>query len=161
MLNVCLRYSHDRDEAEDILQEGFIKVFRHLHTFKKSGTLENWIRRIMVNEAINLIRKNKKQQMFEYIDEINENEIPEPFESMQVLTTPPAEVLMSMIQSLSPGYRMIFNLFVFEEFSHKEIASQLGISENTSKTQLRKARKALIKMLLTKKQIMPIVVHHG
>ncbi len=144
MLSICMRYAQNRSEAEDILQEGFIKIHQNLKTFRFQGSFEGWMKRIMVNTALNYNRNNLKHyfhsdvsevEVFTILDEtviINKHEY--PFS---------AEDLMKMIQALPTGYRTVFNLYVFEGYSHKEIAEMLQISENTSKSQLSKARKNL------------------
>lgn len=152
MLGVCLRYSQSREEAEDILQEGFLKVFQSIASFRKEGSLEGWIKRIMINHALNRFRKNRKQPFYEDIEEINETEIINMNEDPAINEPFPAEILISMIQSLPQGYRIVFNMYVFEDLSHKEIAETLNISENTSKTQLMKARRLLRKKLEEYKQ---------
>lgn len=136
MFGVCLRYAKDNDEAQDILQDGFVKVFNKIEKFKKEGSLEGWIRRIMVNTALDQIRKNKRESMNVEIDRVEfmltkENHIVENLM---------AEDLLKMIQELPLGYRTVFNLFAIEGFSHKEIAEELGISENTSKSQYSRAK---------------------
>lgn len=151
MLGVCMRYASNRDEAEDIVQEGFIKVFQRITSFRREGSFEGWIKRIMINQALNHYRKNRKQPYHSVIEEIDETEIlnleePEPLDPI------PADTLLNMIQKLPEGYRMVFNLYVFEEYSHKEIAESLNVSESTSKTQLLKARRLLRKKIIELKQ---------
>ena len=143
MLAICLRYSKSRDEAEDLIQEGFLKIFHNINTYRKHGSLEGWIKRIMINHALNQYKKNRKIPFAEDVDEINENEILFFDEEPENIEPVPAETLLAMIQSLPEGYRMVFNLYVFEKYSHKEIAEAMNISENTSKTQLMKARRQL------------------
>lgn len=146
LYGVCLRYASGRAEAEDLLQEGFIRVFSSLHTYNGSGSIEGWLRKIIVNNNVNYIRKHANQPLFSTIDEqaLQEaNEHVEP-EDQPVL---PVETLLGLVQQLPYGYRMIFNLYVFEEFTHKQIAEELNISENTSKTQLMRARATLRKEL--------------
>jgi RNA polymerase sigma factor (sigma-70 family) len=143
MLAICLRYSKSRDEAEDLIQEGFLKIFHNINTYRKRGSLEGWIKRIMINHALNQYKKNRKIPFAEDVDEINESEILLFDEEIDNIEPVPAETLLSMIQSLPEGYRMVFNLYVFEKYSHKEIAEAMNISENTSKTQLMKARRQL------------------
>jgi RNA polymerase sigma factor (sigma-70 family) len=145
MLAICLRYSKSRDEAEDLLQEGFLKIFHNINTFRKQGSLEGWIKRIMINHALNHYKKNRKIPFAEDVDEINENEILFFEEETENIEPVPPEKLLAMVQSLPEGYRMVFNLYVFEGYSHKEIAEVLNFSENTSKTQLLKARRQLQK----------------
>jgi RNA polymerase sigma factor (sigma-70 family) len=139
MLPVCYRYARNREEAEDILQEGFIKVFQKIHKFNDKGSLEGWIRRIMVNTAIDLLRKEKHYQHQLEINEAVAGEVSET-----ALDQLEAEFIMELIQSLPTGYRMIFNLYAIEGFAHAEIAAQLGISESTSRSQYTRAR-ALLK----------------
>jgi len=143
MFGVCMRYCRDRDEAEDILQEAFIKVFQNIHTFRGEGSLAGWIKRVIVNHAINYVNKKNKLARHEKIEDIRESEILEmdgPVEFPDELN--PA-LLLKFIQELPEGYRTVFNLHIFEDYGHKEIAEILGISENTSKTQLFKARRWL------------------
>ncbi len=147
MLGVCMRYAKSYEEAEDILQEGFIKAFQKIHTFTFQGSFDGWIRRVMVNTAINHFHANKKYYENELYaaDSAEQGEQETEDESYHNDDRIPPEVLMAMINKLPEGYRMVFNLYVFEGMSHAEIASALDISENTSKTQLFKARKKLRK----------------
>ena len=161
MLGVCLRYSQSREEAEDILQEGFLKVFQNIAFFRREGSLEGWIKRIMINHALNRFRKNRKLPFYEDIEEINETEIIDTNEEPAINEPFLAEILFSMIQSLPQGYRVVFNMFVFEDFSHKEIGETLNISENTSKTQLMKARRLLRKKLEEFKQKQHLAFANG
>lgn len=156
MLSVCMRYISDRDTAQDVLQEGFIKVFEKLSVFDHKGSFEGWVRRIMVNTAIDTLRKAKKnpflmddENAFKLTDHDHMNEL-EVFEIIEIK----AEFAMEAIQQLSPAYRAVFNLFVFENYSHKEIAEELGISEGTSKSNFAKAKLNLQKKL--NKQFMKI-----
>ncbi|MGP8215985.1 MAG: RNA polymerase sigma factor [Bacteroidia bacterium] len=143
MLTVCMRYCNSKEEAEDILQEGFILVFEKLGQFKMKGSFEGWVRRIMVNKAIEHYRKTVKMYPVINVENI-ENEI-----SIDDITSNMnARELLLMIQELPPVYKMVFNLFVFEEMTHKEIAGQLGIAEGTSKSNLSDAR-ALLKKKIT------------
>ena len=143
MLGVCMRYCHDRDEAEDILQEAFIKVFQNLHSFRGEGSLAGWIKRVIVNHAINYINKRNKIARHEKIDEIKETEILDFNETVEFPDEYNPALLLKLIQDLPEGYRTVFNLHIFEDYGHKEIAHILGITENTSKTQLFKARRWL------------------
>lgn len=161
MLGVCLRYSQSREEAEDILQEGFLKVFQNIASFRKEGSLEGWIKRILINHALNRFRKNRKLPFYEDIKEINETEIINTNEEPAINEPFPTEILLSMIQSLPQGYRVVFNMYVFEDFSHKEIAETLKISENTSKTQLMKARRLLRKKIEAFKQKQHLAFANG
>lgn len=146
LLGLCMRYSKTRDEAEDILQEGFIKIFNKMKSLEKSSSLEPWMKRIMINTAINSYHKNLKHYYNQNIDDVQiENMDEEQHEYMPHIS--PDQVLKS-VQELPEGYRMVLNMYVFDGFSHKEIADQLGVSVNTSKTQLLKARKKLKQQFL-------------
>lgn len=147
MFGVCLRYAMDRDEAADLLQEGFIKVFDKLNSFKKEGSFEGWIKRIMVNTALESYRKRNHLYVLnidnvDVAEESNEDQEVENFISQVEIN----EVLVIM-QQLSPGYRMVLNLYAIEGYTHKEIAKQMGISEGTSKSQLARARKLLVEKI--------------
>ena len=152
MLTVCLRYIKDRDSALEVVQDGFIKVFDKLDLFDFRGSIEGWMRRIFSNTAIDAIRKAKRNPFLS--DQDNDFKTPaenameekEDLEALQLKY----EVAMDCIDRLSPAYRTVFNMYVFEEYSHKEIADILGISEGTSKSNLAKARMNLQKMLETK-----------
>jgi RNA polymerase sigma-70 factor (ECF subfamily) len=138
MLGVCLRYAKDQYEAEDMLQIGFVKVFQKLSEFRGEGSFEGWIRRIMVNSAIEVYRKN--QRMLSAVD------IEEVFDEPQTtfdMSGLEAKDLLKLIQQLSSGYKLVFNMYVIEGYSHKEIAEQLGITEGASKSQLSRARTIL------------------
>ncbi|MGA2824268.1 MAG: sigma-70 family RNA polymerase sigma factor [Bacteroidales bacterium] len=143
MLAVCFRYARNRDEAEDFLQEGFLKVFQKISSFRSEGSFEGWMKRIMINNALNEIKKNRRTPFLEDIEVINETQIIDQNEPAASFDPVPPDVLVEMIRSLPEGYRIVFTLYVIEDFSHKEIANELNISENTSKTQLLKARRML------------------
>lgn len=143
MFAVCLRYGSGRQDAEDILQEGFIKVFKNLERFQFKGSFEGWIRRIIVNSAIEHYRKNLKWKYTEDAQEVNIAS-----KEIGVIQTLNANDLMKLVQKLPIGYRTVFNLFVIEGYGHQEIAEMLDVSESTSKTQLFKARAAL-KVMIT------------
>jgi RNA polymerase sigma-70 factor (ECF subfamily) len=147
MMAVCLRYAQSQDEAEDILSEAFMKVFTNIGSYRNDGSFEGWMKRIMINHALNYYRKNRRSPFFEDIGTINETEIINDDDRITNHSPVSAETLTSLVQRLPPGYRMVFNLYVFEEYSHKEISGMLQISESTSKTQLLKARKMLRKQL--------------
>lgn len=136
MFSVCLRYAKNEEQAEDVLQDGFVKVFGKLKDFKNEGSLEGWIRRIMVNTALDQIRKNNKQLGDTNIDDVGYKIENNDFivESMM------ADDLMKMVQAMPDGYKVVFNMFAIEGYSHSEIADTLGISENTSKSQYSRAR---------------------
>jgi RNA polymerase sigma factor (sigma-70 family) len=138
MMGVCMRYSKNKEEAEDFLQEGFVKVFTHLRTYKAKGSLEGWVRRIIVNTILDGMRK--KSLMFKVVDiEEAGNEV----RADDLLSEISVQDLVAMIQELAPGYRTVFNLFAVEGYTHKEIGTRLGISEGTSKSQFSMARKIL------------------
>jgi len=148
MLAVCLRYVASREEAEDVLQNGFIKVFRKISSYRNQGSLEGWIKRIMVNTALDELRKGNSLRFAESID--SDTQIASHYVSMEQLE---AKDLMKMIQSLPKGFRTVFNLYAIEGYSHKEIGEILGVSESTSKSQYSRARAYLQKMLSTEKVI--------
>lgn len=138
-LGICLRYVSDRTEAEDILQTGFIKIFQNLHSFRNEGSFEGWMKKIMVNSAIEHYRKfHTNLQMVELSYAENER-IPSNFEEGNLQVND----LLALVQQLAPGYRIIFNLFAVDGYSHKEIATLTGISEGASKSQLSRARSIL------------------
>lgn len=139
MYGLCLRFARNSMEAEDILQEGFIKVFTYLKDYRFEGSLEGWIRRTFVNTAINFYRRKAKELVEISIDQ---SEISLASDST-IIETMSMKELLSLIQNLPEGYRLVFNLNVIEGYTHKEIANLLGISENTSKSQLSRARNAL------------------
>ena len=140
---VCLRYGRDRSEAEDILQEGFINIFKSLPQYTGEGAVGHWMRKVMVNAALQYLRKWKRE--WHYLDsEDYETAFQTNEEVFQKLGL---EELTRLIQQLPMGYRVVFNLYVIEGYAHKEIAELLGVSINTSKTQLFKAKAALRKQL--------------
>jgi RNA polymerase sigma factor (sigma-70 family) len=143
MFGVCLRYSGSQMEAEDILQEGFIRVFRNLHHFRFEGSLEGWVRRTMVNTAINYY---KKQLKFQKEVELTGG-ISLATKKDDVLSTLSMEELLKIIQELPVGYRTVFNLYAIEGYNHREIGVMLGISENTSKSQFFRARLSIQQVL--------------
>jgi RNA polymerase sigma factor (sigma-70 family) len=152
MMAVCLRYIHDRDSAQEILQEGFIKVFDNIKGYDSKGSFEGWVRRIMANCAIDAIRRNRKDVMLTDDDRDFKGSTDDDGGEDWEITSIKAEYAMEAIQQLSPAYRTVFNLYVIEEFTHKEIAEKLGISEGTSKSNLSKAKMNL-QQYLTKKYI--------
>jgi RNA polymerase sigma factor (sigma-70 family) len=141
MFGVCLRYSRNREEAEEVLQEGFIKVFEFIHQYKFTGSFEGWVRKIMVNCALQRYRNNKQMHAIVTIETAGVNQIG----NEDILSQISAKELLKMVQQLSPAYRTIFNLYVFEGLKHREIAEHLGISEGTSKSNLSDARAFLQK----------------
>lgn len=140
LYGICLRFASNRDEAADMLQESFIRIFDKLSTYQGLGSFEGWIKRITVNNCLNYLKKN--QRIFESIT--GNEEIPDEDDyACDEKTIPSVEKMLELVQSLPSGYRMVFNLYVFEDFTHKQIADTLSISENTSKTQLMRARALL------------------
>ena len=145
MYSICLRYAKSREEAKDILQECFIKVFAKIDQFSGEHSFEGWMKRVFANTAITHYNTNLKYYYHDDITEINETETMH-FNAAE--TEYSQEELLGVIESLSDGYRMVFNLFAIEGFKHKEIAEMLGIDETTSKSQFFRARKLIQKKLL-------------
>ena len=152
MLMLCKRYTLDDDSAQEILQNGFIKIFEKLEMFDFKGSFDGWVRRIIANTAIDSIRKSKRMPYLsendaEFVTE-SENLIEEAeemeFKSIQ------ANIALEAVEELTPGYRAVFNLYVFEEYTHKEIGEILGISEGTSKSNLAKAKQNLQRIIENK-----------
>jgi RNA polymerase sigma-70 factor (ECF subfamily) len=143
MYAVCCRYVKDRMDAEDVMVMAFTKIFERISQFKGEGSFEGWIRRVMVNESLTYLRKNKNMYLETDIEEVDR----EP-DYQQLENQLEADDLLKLIEELPTGYRMVFNLYSIDGYSHQEIADQLGISENTSKSQLSRARALLQKRLL-------------
>lgn len=143
MYGVCLRYSRDATEAEDNLQDGFIKIFEKIGTFRHEGSFEGWMRRIMVNVSL---EKYRKQNLLQTVDDLSSYELPDLKD--EIISGISANDLMKLIRELPPRYRMVFNLYVFEGMNHKEIAEEMRISEGTSKSNLARARIILKKQIL-------------
>jgi RNA polymerase sigma-70 factor (ECF subfamily) len=135
MFGVCLRYSKDHSEAEDNLQEGFLKVFEKIGSFRHEGSFEGWVRRIMVNVAL---EKFRKYHLLHPVEDMGIYDGPELNDN--IISEISAQDLMKIIQELPPRYKMVFNLYVFEGLNHKEIAAQMKISVGTSKSNLARAR---------------------
>ena len=144
MLSVCYRFAHNREDAEDMLQEGFIKVFGQIHTFQNKGAFEGWIRRIIVHTCINNLKKNKKFN--ESVDIIHATTIQVREESVPSIVQ--AKQVVECIRILPIGYRTVLNLYAIEGYSHKEIADLLHINEGTSKSQLARAKSILQKKVV-------------
>lgn len=147
MMGVCMRYAGDYEEAQDVLQDGFVKIFEKLHTYNGNGSFEGWVRRIFVNTALDSFRKNKQARQTQDIDEVGYGIA----STDDVLAELSAADLMNLLQSLPAGYRMVFNLYVIEGYSHKEIGEQLNITESTSKSQFSRARMYLISLMQKQK----------
>lgn len=153
MMSACLRYISDKDEAQDILQEGFIKVFNNIAKFDFNGSLEGWVRRIIVNTAIDHIRK-KKKDIFQVTDHEfiinNYNNEGDETEDENIYANLKTTEIMDAIKQLSPAYRTVFSMYVIDGFSHQQIADLLNINIGTSKSNLAKARMNLQKILKDK-----------
>lgn len=150
MLGVCYRYSQNREDAEDMLQEGFIKVFSQIHTFENRGALEGWIRRITVHTCINILKKNKRFN--ESVDIIHANALSAHDNLIPSLMQ--AKEVVECIRLLPVGYKTVLNLYAIEGYSHREIATMLDIEESTSRSQYTRA-KAMLEDMLVKKSILP------
>jgi RNA polymerase sigma factor (sigma-70 family) len=142
MYGVCLRYSGNVEDANDLLQEGFIKIFKNLEKFRGDGSFEGWIRRIFVNTSIEHFRKKVKLYN---VTEVQENTIEDV--ELNVLDSMAEKDIIFLVNELAPGYKAVFNMHVIEGYSHKEIADILGITEGTSKSQLARAKGVLKKSL--------------
>jgi RNA polymerase sigma factor (sigma-70 family) len=136
MYRICLAYENDRDIAKDILQDGFIKVFRSIETYDNQGSLKGWIRKIITNTAIDHWRRSSKATMFLDIDALTLQDLPFDLPSTSIYCSD----IMNEVSKLPSGAKMIFNLYALEGYSHKEIAEKLKISEGTSKSQVNRAR---------------------
>ena len=136
MMTVALRYVKNTQEAEDILQDGFVKIFSKIKDFQSEGSFEGWIRRIIVNCALDQLRKNKKFQQDVAVEDVDFRIRQDAFIEEGLM----AEDLLKLIQEMPDGYKVVFNMFAIEGYSHKDIADTLGISENTSKSQYSRAR---------------------
>lgn len=150
MLGLCLRYAKDKEEAKDFLHDGFIKVFEKIKFFKHSGSVEGWIRRIIINNTIDIIRRKNRMA---FVSD-SENDLmrltAESDDNLENIsnTQANAEIIIGLIQELSPAYKTVFNLYVIEEYTHKEIAEMLNISIGTSKSNLAKAKEKLKDMFI-------------
>jgi len=142
MYGVCLRYSENTEDANDVLQEGFIKVYKNLGKFRSEGSFEGWVRRIFINTSIEHYRRKVKMY---HVSEVQENTVEDT--DLSALDSLAIKDIMNIINELSPGYKQIFNLHVVEGYSHKEIADMLGITEGTSKSQLARAKGVLKKII--------------
>lgn len=149
MLSVCYRYGHNREDAEDMLQEGFIKVFAQMHTFQNRGSFEGWVRRIMIHTCINNLKKNKRFN--ESVDLIHATTIQVKEESIPSIIQ--AKQVIECIRLLPIGYRTVLNLYAIEGFAHREIGEMLDIEESTSRSQYTRA-KAMLEDILIKKKIL-------
>lgn len=143
MMGVCYRYVNDTETSADLLQEGFIKVFQNLDSYTGVGSFEGWIRKIMVNTALEYLRKNdvlREAADLDHIAELSQSDC-------SVVSSMTADELMKLVQELPPGFRTVFNLFAIEGYSHKEIGDMLDITESTSRSQYTRARQLLQKKI--------------
>ncbi len=147
MMSLCRRYTRDRYEAEDVMQDGFVKVFKNLSQYSKEGSFEGWMKRIMINIALKKKTKKSYTNEISGIEEYNHISImPDIFSAMS------ADELLVLISKLPEGYRNVFSLYVVEGYSHKEIGKLLKIGESTSRSQLVKARKMLQEQILNQQR---------
>lgn len=147
MMSVCMRYVGNRNDAEDVLQEGFIKAFQNLKQWKQEGPLGGWIRSIMVNTALTHLRKQQRWSA----ESVDIERVEDPIDHMDAMKRMQEQEIIQLIASMPTGYRTVFNLYAVEGYGHQEIADQLGISESTSKTQFLKARNWIQKRLSDKR----------
>lgn len=149
MLGVCYRFAKNREDAEDMLQEGFIKVFTQIHQYRNEGALEGWIRRIVVHTCINILKKNKK--FSDSVDIIHATSV--HIKEEMIPSIMQAKQVVECIRTLPLGYKTVLNLYAIEGYSHKEIASMLDIEESTSRSQYTRAKAMLEEILIRKKII--------
>lgn len=143
MMALCFRFARDRNEAEDILQEGFVRVFTKLNLFSGSGSFESWMKRVMINTALKYREKNINRHNYSELDKLHVfDDTPSIIEELS------KEEILKLIQELPDGYKSVFNLYVLEGYSHKDIGHLLNIGESTSRSQLVKARNLLKQKLL-------------
>lgn len=147
MFVLCLRFANTREDAQDLLQEGFVKVFRDLHQYNSVGSLEGWVRRVILNVALHYVRKQKNALQ---LTELKDWDGPDDGDTAIMPDVTTGEMLVKLMQNLPIGFRTVLNLYVLEGFTHQEIGEVLGISEGTSKSQLSRA-KVLLKRMLEKK----------
>lgn len=140
MLGICLRYAHSKEEAEDVMMEGFMTVFTKLNTFRGESSLETWIRHIMINTAINHYRSNKKYLLNDSIEDQQENTLTGPIDGEDIQTKLEAKQILEIIEKMPDDFKIIFNLRAIEEYSFKEIGEQLNKKENTVRVYFQRAR---------------------
>ena len=146
MFPVCLRYMNNREMAEDVMQDGFVTLFSKLDSYSGTGSFEGWARKIFVNTALMQLRRNDVHKESDNLDDAWDIGSPDPSAIQEI----GHKELLELIAELPPGFRTVFNMYVIEGYSHKEIADELGISENTSRSQLQRARVILQKKILEK-----------
>ena len=149
-MGVCMWYAHNREEAEEILQDGFMRVFKYLNTYSGEGSFEGWMRKVMVSAALSKYRS--KSSHLRVVTEYS-SDVHDIAEESSIISRFDEKELVRLVQTLSPGYRLVFNLYVFEGLKHREIAEALNISEGTSKSNLANARKILQAALTVKDKI--------
>src|SRR4026209_1143285 len=154
MLAVCYRFAHNREDAEDMLQEGFIKVFLQIHTFENRGAFEGWIRRIIVHTCINILKRNKKFN--ESVDIIHATGVLVREESVPAIIQ--AKQVVECIRLLPLGYRTVLNLYAIEGYTHKEISDMLDVEESTSRSQYTRAKQMLEDILIKKNILQPPLI---
>lgn len=147
MMGICLRYSRTKEEAQDIVQEGFVKVFGKIETWRGTGSLEGWMRKIMINIAIEQFRLKKDVKLLADMD----TTVTDRFNENVIMDKIGAKELLGILRAMPAGFRTIFNMFAIEGFTHKEIAEQLNITEGTSKSQYSRAKEYLQRALMTEK----------
>ncbi|MGB0864087.1 MAG: RNA polymerase sigma factor [Saprospiraceae bacterium] len=145
---ICIRYTQNKEEAQEVLNDSFIKAFKNLDRFDFEKPFKYWLRRIVINTSIDHLRKNKK-----YRETLNLEQAHEVSEKVDGLNNLSAQEILNLVQKLAPSYRLVFNLYVIEGYTHREIAEELGISTGTSKSNLSMARTRLKKMYLEMKGI--------
>lgn len=160
MMAVCMRYAKDRMEAEDVLQMGYVKVFQKINEYRGEGSFEGWMRRIMVNTAIESYRKNLRALNVVSVEDAYEQPSQGAGSYQDAFSRLGMQDLMKVIQKLADGYRMVFNMYIIEGYSHKEIAETLGISEGASKSQLSRAR-AILQQEILKMEGFGYATHAG
>jgi RNA polymerase sigma factor (sigma-70 family) len=148
MMGVCMRYLKEEEKAQDALQDGFVKIFSKLSDYKNEGVFEAWIRRVMVNTCLDQLRRDAKFKTDVSMDDVAYKMEYQDFIVERMM----AEDLMKMVQKMPTGYRVVFNMFAIEGFSHQEIADHLGITESTSKSQYLRAR-AYLRERIEKKEV--------
>jgi len=149
LFGVCMRYAEDQDEAKDILQNGFIKVFKSIENYKGDGSFEGWIKRIVINTAIDNYRRKKVKPLVidsDLTDRLGDD-MEDELEDETIYQQIPIKMVLEAVQKLSPAYQTVFNLYVMEGYNHNEIAEMLEISVGTSKSNLSKARQNLRRLL--------------
>ncbi|MDX2302008.1 MAG: RNA polymerase sigma factor [Microscillaceae bacterium] len=147
MLSLCMRYTQTREEAKDVLHDGYIKIFKSMKDFQEKGSLEGWIRKIVINTAINYYHKNKKYHANLYLEDECQDMLPLDHHEEDIISKLSYDDIIRFVRTLPPAYMTVFNLYAIEGYNHREIAEMLNISEGTSKSNLAKARMKLQKKI--------------